>query len=266
MPRLAWATDLHLNFLSEPELEAFGKSLAKSEADVLLVGGDTSEAYTLEHHLAFVAKRFGGPVWFVLGNHDFYRGSILQVRKAADGLKKRLKSLRWLQSAGVVSLSEQTALVGCDGFGDARCGDPEGSSIVLNDFLLIDELTSIQHSQRLARLGRLGDEAAEHLRSVLWPALEKHARVVVLTHVPPFPEACWHQGKMSGPEWLPYFCCAAAGTALRDAGLAFPKREILVLCGHTHSGGEAEILPNLKVLTAGAAYGKSKIDRVLSLE
>ncbi|MGC4117291.1 MAG: metallophosphoesterase [Myxococcales bacterium] len=266
MPRLAWATDLHLNFLSEKELESFGDSLARCEADVLLVGGDTSEAYTLDFHLAFLAKRFPGPVWFVLGNHDFYRGSILKVRRAADALKARLPSLRWLQSSGVVSLSPATALVGCDGFGDARCGDPERSSVVLNDFMLIDELTSITQAQRLARLGRLGDDDAEHLRSVLPPALEKHEQVVVLTHVPPFPEAAWHQGKRSGPDWLPYFCCAAAGTALREAALSFPKREILVLCGHTHSGGEAQILPNLKVLTGGAVYGQPRIDRVLSLE
>ncbi|HEY3448883.1 MAG TPA: metallophosphoesterase [Myxococcales bacterium] len=266
MPRLAWATDLHLNFLSEEALAAFGDTLARSEADLLLVSGDTSEAYTLEHHLALLARRFDGPVWFVLGNHDFYRGSIAQVRRKADALKTLRPGLRWLQSAGVVSLSPQTALVGCDGFGDARLGNVDGSAVVLNDFLLIDELTAIPHAQRLARLGKLGDEAAEHLRSVLWPALEEHRRAVVLTHVPPFPEACWHDGQMSDPEWLPYFCCMAAGQALREAALAFPKREILVLCGHTHSGGEVEILPNLKVLTAGAEYGKPRIDRVISLD
>jgi hypothetical protein len=187
------------------------------------------------------------------------------VRRSADGLKARLPDLRWLQSAGVVSLSKETALVGCDGFGDARCGDVDGSGIVLNDFLLVDELTAVPHALRQERLRRYGDEAAEHLRSVLWPALERHARAVVLTHVPPFPEACWHQGRRSGPEWLPYFCCAAAGDALRAAARAFPQRELLVLCGHTHSGGEAQILPNLKVLTAGAEYGRPRIDRVLDL-
>ena len=201
MPRLAWATDLHLNFLSEEDLSSFGDELARCEADALLVGGDTSEAYTLEHHLALVARRFGRPVWFVLGNHDFYRGSIAQVRRAADGLRSRLPQLRWLQSAGFVSLSAETALVGCDGFGDARSGNVDGSPVVLNDFLRIDELTAIPYAQRLVRLNRLGDEVGEHLRSVLAPVLRAHKRVVVLTHVPSFPEACWYQGRFSDPVW-----------------------------------------------------------------
>jgi len=36
-----------------------------------------------------------------------------------------------------------------------------------------------------------------------------------------------------------------------------------VLCGHTHGAGEAEILPNLRVLTAGARYGAPVVQRAL---
>jgi hypothetical protein len=39
-----------------------------------------------------------------------------------------------------------------------------------------------------------------------------------------------------------------------------------VLCGHTHSSGEAQILPNLRVLTGGAVYGKPALQRVLEVE
>ncbi len=47
---------------------------------------------------------------------------------------------------------------------------------------------------------------------------------------------------------------------------AHPDREMTVLCGHTHGEGEAQILPNLKVLTGGAEYGKPKVQRVLAVE
>lgn len=265
MPRLAWVTDLHLNFLSEERADAFASTLAGCGADALLVGGDTSEAYALEHHLALLAKRFDGPVWFVLGNHDFYRSSIERVRRSVPALTARIPGLRWLEAAGVVPLSAETALVGCDGFGDARAGDFAGSTIVLNDFLLVEELAAIAHVERQARLRALGDRAAAHLRAVLPAALASHRRVVVLTHVPPFVEACRHQGKTSDPAWLPYFTCVAAGDALREAAAAHPDRELRVLCGHTHAAGEAQILPNLRVVTGAAEYGAPRLAGLLEL-
>jgi hypothetical protein len=42
-------------------------------------------------------------------------------------------------------------------------------------------------------------------------------------------------------------------------------RTMTVLCGHTHSGGEAELLPNLRVLTGVARYGNPVIQRVLKI-
>jgi hypothetical protein len=40
---------------------------------------------------------------------------------------------------------------------------------------------------------------------------------------------------------------------------AQPDRELLVLCGPTHSPGAARILPNLRVRTSGAEYGRPEI-------
>ncbi len=38
------------------------------------------------------------------------------------------------------------------------------------------------------------------------------------------------------------------------------------MCGHTHGEGEAQILPNLKVLTGGATYGEPTLQRVLEVD
>ncbi len=43
-------------------------------------------------------------------------------------------------------------------------------------------------------------------------------------------------------------------------------RQMTVLCGHTHGGGETEVLPNLRVLTGAAVYGEPKVQRVLEVE
>jgi hypothetical protein len=155
--------------------------------------------------------------------------------------------------------------VGVDGWGDARLGNPETTAVRLNDFLLISELAGLGRRALLERLRALGEECAQRLRKSLPEALERHRRVLVLTHVPPFREACWHEGRLSNDDWLPFFTCAAVGEVLREALAARPDREALVLCGHTHGEGVARVLPNLEVRTGGARYGAPAVQQVLEL-
>src|SRR5262249_3953346 len=135
-----------------------------------------------------------------------------------------------------------------------------------NDYLLIAELAGITKSERLQRLNDLGDQEASRLRDPLREALARYPRVIVATHVPPFKEACWHEGKVSNDDWLPHFTCRAVGEVLREAALAHPEKKIRVLCGHTHGDGAAEILPNLKVVTGGAEYGEPRVQGVIELK
>jgi 3',5'-cyclic-AMP phosphodiesterase len=139
---------------------------------------------------------------------------------------------------------------------------------MLNDFGLIGEFDGFDEdpATRLAKLHALGDESADHFRAVLPEALSNFQHVVVLTHVPPFREACWHEGRISDDHWLPFFACKAVGDALRDAMAAAPSQQMTVLCGHTHGSGEAQMLPNLCVLTGKAVYGRPCVQRVLEVE
>jgi hypothetical protein len=89
--------------------------------------------------------------------------------------------------------------------------------------------------------------------------------VIVLTHVPPFREACWRRGWISDDDWLPHFACRAFGEVLGEAMAAHSDCEMSVLCGHTHSAGEAQVLPNLRVLTSGAESGLPEVQRVLTV-
>ena len=41
--KLAWLTDIHLNFLRPPAVGAFIEMLAETEADAVLIGGDIGE-------------------------------------------------------------------------------------------------------------------------------------------------------------------------------------------------------------------------------
>ncbi|MBI5479342.1 MAG: metallophosphoesterase [Deltaproteobacteria bacterium] len=264
--RLAWANDVHLNLADAAAQEAFFEGVTASGADALLLAGDLAESDSLEAWLIRIGERARRPVYFVLGNHDYYGDSIAAVRARVGRLVAGSPWLRWLEAETVVGLTARTALVGHGGWADARFGDFGGSRVLLTDYFAIAELAGLYPGTRRTRLEALGDEAAAHLRGALEAALAQHARVVVLTHVPPFREAAWHEGGLSDPYYLPHFSCRATGEVLRAAALARPDRAILVLCGHTHGGGRARIEPNLAVRTGAAEYGHPALQEVIEVE
>lgn len=263
--RLAWVTDIHLNFLSSRKRRNFLRSLSSEQADAVLVGGDIGEADTIERYLRDLVAETKRPMYVVLGNHDFYRGSITAVRSAVTALCQDVPGLTYLPQAGVVELTETTALVGHDGWGDGRYGNYASSTVELNDHVLIEELTGLSRAALREALEQLGDAAAAYLREVLPCALALYRQVILLTHVPPFREACWHEGRLSDDDWLPFFSCQAVGDVLLEVMRARPECRVTVLCGHTHSAGTAQILPNLLVLTGHAEYGAPEVQRVLEV-
>jgi 3',5'-cyclic-AMP phosphodiesterase len=256
VPTLAWATDIHLDFVSADEVTALAERLAADGPDGVVLSGDLSNAMGLVGHLEALAAHLARPIYFVLGNHDFYRGSIADVRARMRELTQTSPWLRWLPACGVIDLGDGWSMVGHDGWGDGRAGDVQGSRVMLNDWRVIRELATLQRPARVAALNALGDEAAAFFRQRVPEALARAPKLLVVTHVPPFPDACWHEGKRSEDDWLPWFTCVAAGDALREQLAARPDRDALVVCGHTHGAGEVEILPNLRVRTGGAVYGK----------
>jgi len=260
--RLVWLTDIHLDFCDEGGIAAFLEALGGSRPDAVLVGGDTGKALSVLGFLRRIRAAAAAPVYFVLGNHDFYGGSIARVRAEA---RAEGEGLTWLSGSGTIEIAAGTGLLGHDGWADGRLGDYDRSPVVLNDFHFIRELRGLGSAARLALLQRLAGEAAAHLGGLLPEALERFRQLIVLTHVPPFDSAAWHEGRMCGPHYLPFFASKAVGDVLREAMLRRPDREMLVLCGHTHGGGVSEILPNLRVRTGGAEYMRPEIQEVMEI-
>jgi Icc protein len=262
---IAWATDIHLDFLDRVQRRGFAEDLRAEGYTALLVTGDISEARHLTEHLTELADDATMPVWFVLGNHDYYHGAVAPVREAVRARCATHPRLRYLHGAGVVPMAPSVALVGVDGWGDARRGAYDTTAVLLNDFRFIEDVAWLDLPARNAALRRLGDESAAALDTDLGEALRHHTRVLVATHVPPFAEASWHEGALSGPDWLPYFSCAAVGEVLLRHAEAHPLRRIDVYCGHTHSPGLARIRDNLVVHTGGARYGGPAVAGTIKL-
>ncbi len=78
--------------------------------------------------------------------------------------------------------------------------------MILNDFLLIDELKHgygqfvLDKPAPRRTLEALSDEAASDSKRVLMPAATTYLRVSVATHIPPFREAAWYQGGPSADD------------------------------------------------------------------
>jgi len=264
--RVLWASDIHLDLAGEGTIRAFMRSIQLEKPDIVLLGGDIGAADALEMFLKRIESEIRRPIYFVLGNHDFYRGSIASVRKAVAALEMQSSQLHWLNNAGVVSLTAGTALIGHDSWGDGRNGDFERSDVILNDFALIRELRTRTRRELLPILNRLGDEAAAHFRKVLPAALASHSHVLLLTHVPPWREAAWHEGRPSTDDYQPFFSCKVSGDALVEIMREHPESRLTVLCGHTHGQGIAKVGPNITVYTAGATYERPEIQKVFQVD
>jgi hypothetical protein len=264
MKTIAWATDVHLTMLERPDVDRFCREVGASGAECLLLGGDISEAKDLVRWLEYLDERLEPPIYFVLGNHDYYGSDIDTVHRRVRALSP--SGLQWLPDAGCVRLSAKVGLVGHGGWGDMRLGDVERFTI-LTDYLAIADLSAAVDRDDLLsgftkrgplrqKLASLGDAAAASLRPALLEAVQAYPRVLVLMHVPPFREACWHLGTISEEDWLPGFTCKAIGDLLLETAQAHPDCHLTVLCGHTHGRGYVRVRPNLDVHTEEADYGE----------
>ncbi len=265
MPRrVLWLTDIHLEFLKKPQINAFIAKLIAHAPDAVCITGDISIAPNVGAVVRLMVLILRCPVYFVLGNHDFYQGDIEPVREQMAALTRARSGAVWMPAAGVVEITPEVGLVGHDGWADGRVGDYLRSPVLLNDYSEIASLRIVNQAQRWEKLKQLGTQAGDYLRGILPEAARRYPRVVVLTHPPPFREACWYKGKI--PEWdnpyLPHYACGAVGDALLSAAENYPDVTFTVLCGHVHHAGVANIRPNLTVYTGAAEYRAPQVQQV----
>ena len=151
---------------------------------------------------------------------DYYFSSVAKVMKDITKLTKTHSGLFWLNTSGIQALNESTILLGQDGWADGRLGDYQNSRVTLNDSRLIAELFQqkiLGKNKLLQKMQSLADRDAKNLQLDLLKAIScKPKKTIILTHVPPFREACFYQGKISGDDWLPFFGSKATGDVLLE--------------------------------------------------
>ena len=161
-------------------------------------------------------------------------------------------------------------LLGQDGWADGRYGDYAKSGVSLNDSRLIAYLLQeklVSRNALLQKMQQLADADASALSDELNAVIEQHdpKKIIVLTHVPPFPETCLYQNKISGSDFLPFFGSKSTGDVLLKVANANPKIDFLVLCGHTHHRALHQRLDNLTIKVGHADYGTPQIEEIIEL-
>lgn len=262
--KLIWASDVHLNFLyNKEELRyEFYDKLREVKGDSVLITGDIAESHNVVFFLSEMQEAVGIPVYFVLGNHDFYGSSVLKV-------KQSVKHLGYLPKNMGTPLSDDTILIGVDGWGDCRNGDYENSRLVMSDWLYIDDLRK-EYGRGMqclkTQLMKLADMDASKLkRRVLKAIRDGFKRIIIATHVPPFEEVCLCAGRKSTPSGLPFFSSQCLGTTILPIAKKFPNIDFLWLSGHTHSRAKHKPCNNLQSKVAKAEYYFPQIEEVFNV-
>ena len=267
--RIVWLTDLHLNFLkhNEKKKKAFFRGVCKARPDTVIISGDIS---TGEHFNLDLAEFYEAinktDVYFVLGNHDFYHGKgFADTRHLAKSLGEMIH-VHYLRDCGPVMLNDKWALCGVDGWGDAQEGNWMGTRVEMNDWIYIPNLAGKSRVAINAILQRMGEQEAELLHDQLHAAeMRGAAKIIVVTHVPPFLEAASHRGNVTDANYAPFYVCKAVGAELLKFARHTHIDQIAVYCGHTHGAAKFQALDNLCVYAADAEYGLPNISGIIDI-
>lgn len=285
--RIAWLTDIHLDHLwprdvrdvdvvdTPPRIVDFCDNVENQNFDAIVISGDISIAghrfidnffATTEYCLKYLSERFNKPIYFVLGNHDYYFGSINETRAKMVQLSNKSNGLTWLTNGYIVNLSSEIGLVGHDGWYDLRNGTLT-HQYVMSEFEYVSEFSGYRWDWNIAKkkCQELADDAAEYFLEVIPEALKIYNKLIVVTHVPPFVEASKYRGKPTDEDHLPFYSCKAVGDALLKVAKDHPTKEIVTLSGHTHGFADYSPLPNLRSLVCSSWYGSPSLQKIIDL-
>ncbi len=231
----------------------------------MLVTGDLATATSLPRWLRAYRRMTDRPLYFILGNHDFWGGGVAEVRAAVRRLSATVEGLVYLTAADPVTLAAGVALVGHDGWYDARAGRWEAPRFRMQDWEQVADFPpAAGHAGIVAVARELADAAEADLVPKVAAAAEGHATVLVATHVPPWPLPPEGRRHPDG-EWIaPWYVAERLGVALERVAAAHPGVTFRVFAGHAHARREGMVIaPNLSCDVGGARYGEPRLERVL---
>ena len=263
---LLWLTDLHLDRVGDSTRTQFLSSLSESAAEVVVITGDISIAQSLPGHLLEIGGAcFPRPVYFVLGNHDFYGSRFSDVDQTVEVVCEQQKNLCHLGNGETIPLGNNSALIGHRGWGDGRAGWGNRSAARNPDREGIADFRGLSTRATFGLMGDLGKTSGKYFRDMLPYALKCYRNVWIATHVPPFTDAALYDGNKCDRLRQPFYSNISAGGVIKGIAGNFPDKVITVLCGHTHSSANVRIGANVNVRAGRSRPGFPEIQEIVYL-
>lgn len=248
--RLVWVTDTHLD--SAPEWlrsRTLVPRIDSLEPDAVLITGDITTGKRIHRDLPWLARVLSGfPIYFVLGNHDYYGLGFSRVHEMVRATVSEHENLCWLSDEALVSLRSRSCLIGVKGWYSASFGDPSNMRFAL-DWRRIPELASVDDLERVRLYSDMAHDSAINVLSKLENAIVDHDTVYVATHFPPWREVAPEHprlGRTIDDFWLSYHVNEPLGRAVEEFAAFHPEKRFIVLAGHTHLRKRALIRSNLE--------------------
>ncbi len=225
---ILWLSDLHYD--GDRRFGDWIGDLADARShEAVLVTGDIASYPHLQKALDLLATGFGCPIYFTLGNHDYYGGSTEEVLCVVRAAERRNHLLRWIDRfTEGVPLFPGIALIGQGGWAHAEPWIfPRDQGPPLTH-LLVDykyyKPNKLRHTIR-----RLAQSGSALLKAKINNALSARSHVVALTHFPPFSRSLADVASRKGG----LIQAPAFESWVNGAGKT-KKDSLTLLCGHLH--------------------------------
>jgi Icc protein len=255
-------------WITDPHIKPWGRRkiinlIHDDKPKGIFLTGDISYGPTLVGDLDHLGRKAGRPIYFVLGNHDYHGSTIATTHNKVRLLCKKHKNLIWMTDAGIEPLNEEVALIGTEGWYDARVGFEPFLTFTFDWWMTKDFRQLPSMKDRIEAFRVLAQESADKIVPILEKALESYKTIYLLTHYPPWKEANRAEGTMMEQFWLPYNVNYALGVALEKVMQNYKKRNLIVLCGHTHTSTQIHAARNIECRVGKAGYFRSTVDETI---
>lgn len=229
--RALWLTDLHVNRLDQEQYNQLLNRIKISDAEAIWLTGDIGDPPLNWTFLEDLFCIFNKPIYFVLGNHDYYHQQVDATRQKARDFSQSYPNAYYLATeAGFVW--EEQFILGVGGW--ANTGNiPIKEKTWDSD--AIDDLLRLNNFQLQTKLNELAESDAQTLLLKCAAGItDKIKKVTIFTHVPPTDAMHGKYSIKPLQDNRTIYYSSALSAAFKSLLQDYPDIEFQVYSGHLH--------------------------------
>ncbi|WP_165475086.1 metallophosphoesterase family protein [Legionella yabuuchiae] len=247
--RTLWLTDLHVNRLDKEQYIHLLERIQASEAEAVWITGDIGDPPLNWRFLEDLFCKFTKPVYFVLGNHDYYHLQVDEARQKARNLSHAYPNAYYLTYESGFTLKDNFIVgIGCwSNTGSIPLRENTWDSDSIKDLmrLNLDDLNS--------KLNQLAEQDAAFLLQKCAAGIKKSIKtIIIFTHIPPMEAMHGHYPVRTLEENRTIYYSFALSDALKQLLDTYPEINLRVYSGHLHQVQEYQITDRLQGYIAEA--------------